>query len=179
MSAGNRCILFQAFVTKQWVGGTAYNYDQCYSSFSSPRNIIEQHSYDYFNYHASSVKNPNSEKNPGKGYYSFLHTYGFYSGQIVPPATVWWMIDLKEEIILRKVIVVVMVQIDVFQKVKVRFGNSFGYQMNTEIPYSAIPQERTPLIVDVHFIIKGRYLSLESNTGRYLAFGPVLIFKRE
>ena len=87
------------------------------------------------------------------------------------------MIDLKEVIELKKVVVVNMVQKNLFQKVEFRFGNSSDFKNNIKIPYTADIQEKTPLIVDVDFKVSGRYLSLESKTTR-LGFGPISVFKK-
>ena len=180
---GHDCLLYQAFITTQWAGAQNIVYDQCYSSFANQNNLLEQHPYNHFSYSAFKIDDhttyARAKENPAKGFYSFWHNYGFLSDDTNSTETAFWMIDLKEEIVLEKVVVVVMVMTKFFRNVVVRFGNSADYMNNIEIPYPASEiRDKTPLVIKPDFSISGTYLSFESDSVQALAIGPVQVFKK-
>ena len=176
--SGDECSIFRVFVTKLWIGGSEYEYERCYSSFSNPKNLIEQHPNSYFSINATSSYNSfRIKENPIKGYYSFLHNSG-YSSEETNTTTAYWMIDLKEKIILEKITVVIMVFTNYFRDVIVRFGDNSDFSMNTKIPYSGTPQAKSILVIKPITEISGQYISFETKSS-YLAFGPISVFKKD
>ena len=176
----NECTLFRVFVTKRYIGESTFVYDRCYSSFSNPRNLIEQHPYTYFGLTATSPHTAvRVKENPLKGYYSYFHAKGYFSKKTSSTVTAYWVIDLKERILLERMSVVVMVSTQYFRDVIFRFGDSSDYKKNAILPYSDTPQEKTPLVIKPTSDIYGQYLSVETTKNDFLGFGPVSVFKKE
>ena len=166
-------------MTKHWIGESEFEYERCYSSYSNPKNLIEQHPNSYFSITATKAQSSKRVKeNPIKGYYSYWHNLGYFSEWTKTSTTAYWMINLKERIILDKITVVIMVHIQYFNNVVVRFGDNSDFSQNREIPYSDTPQEKSLLVLKPSSDIYGQYISLETKSN-YLAFGPISVFKKD
>ena len=176
--SGNKCSIIQAFVTKNWDSGSAYEFDECYSSFSDPKNIMEEHPATYFSFAGSSRQSSTRQKkNPGKGYYSDDFNYCFFTALTNSDDTAWWNVDLKEYARLQKIVVAVPKYTSYFSHVTFRFGNSSNYADNPELSYSSTPIGAFPLTVYVPHSNSGRFVSLESKIVKYFGIGTILIIR--
>ena len=180
MFLGSECSIFRSYVTKHWGGNSKkYEYERCYSSFSNSKNLIEQHPYSYFSITATKPQSSKRVKvNPIKGYYSYWHDSGYVSEWTNTSTTAYWMIDLKEPIILDKITLVIMVHLPNFRDVIVRFGDNSDFSKNTIIPYSETPEEKTLLVIKPTSDISGQYISVETKS-THLGFGPISVFKKD
>ena len=172
--------MFKAFVTIHWTGSgsSSWTYDQCYSSFTNSRNLIENNENNFFTTSThvaqTSTRGPD---NPLKGFYCFIHENSFFSSYYHYPK--YWLIDLKEYKNIKSIVYIVPVRsgtYTLFSNIKFRLGNNSNYASNLLIhSFSEEALDRFPHKISLNPIINGRYLSIESSSTNYLALAAIQI----
>ena len=149
-------------------------YDECYSSFSNPRNIIEREG--PFNTTSSSVFY--NERVPSRainGFYTMDHNFGFFTNGY---GSHWWKINLKRVVTVESVIVIAPPGEPYFQYVTVRLGNDANFTNNQIVFISEEePEKPMPFTMKLSPIYSGQYLSLETNNVTYLGIGLMQIIE--
>ena len=157
-------------------------YEQCYSSFTHPRDVIEREG--PFSTSSSSVYINRLAPFAINGFYCFRHNFGFFSKNInsVNPKINWWMIDLKREITVESIIVVVPTDnppASYFEHAIIRLGNDATYSNNMKVfEHNERPEHRMPFTLTFSSSHSGRYLSIESSKLDHLALGLVQVIEK-
>ena len=159
-------------------GSATWTYDECFTSYSHPKNIIENES--GFIIRSSSHNLFFDPEYATSAYFRqpFRRNSVFCSNPTFP-GTVWWKIDLKK--VLRiEYISVIPVFPNFFRNFIYRFGIYSDFTKNPVI-YSHIgklnPVELMPFIVKPTSIVYGQILSIETQPYVPLCFSSLQIIE--
>ena len=179
-------------MNKRWQNSSSIEleFDECYSSWTHPRNLIEQdESFQVTS--SSSLPGKDHIRVPGlaiNGFHINMHKYAFFSKRIDLQGLQWWMIDLNRIIRLDFVVVILNNETSknsFFSGVLMRLGNSENYFENPII-YTKLGNDHpdnVPITLKPSNPSSGQFLSFESSLTSeaydYLAIGELQIIEKK
>ena len=181
----DRCILYRAFVSKYYTLGGALIFDQCYSSFTHPRDVIERER-PFSTSSSTNFDNRRLSSFAINGFYCYGHDYGWFSVDMPAAHTKihWWLIDLKRVVNVESIVVVVPVENRpynhyFFDHAIIRLGNDPTYSKNTQVfEHRGRPEHMMPFKITLSSSYSGRYLSIETTELIHLGIGSVQVIER-
>ena len=149
-------------------------YDECYSSFVNPWNILEKEG-PFNTFSSTAFGDYRLSSFVLNGFFCYDHNLGFFTNH---GDNHWWMIDLNRVVTVESIILIIPYGEPYIKSSNIRLGNNASFTNNDVVfRVEKEPEKGMPFVIKLSSNYSGQFLSIETNDVNYLGIGLIQIIE--